>query len=334
MTERLKLLHEWLGAGLGIKDYTLLPASEDASFRRYFRISYAGLSRIIMDAPPEKEDCGPYIDITGRLLECGVTVPEIQARELSLGFLLLDDLGTDLYLQTLTEDNADTLYAQAIGAIIKMQTGARTDGLPPYNETLLLDEMGLFRDWLLDRHLGMEKTSAVARILEDSFSLLKQAALQQPKTFVHRDYHSRNLLVSAAQNPGIIDFQDAVSGPVSYDLVSLLKDCYIKWPRQKIKFWAQAYYRQARELSVFDTSEKEFLRWFDLMGVQRHLKASGIFARLCHRDGKTEFLNDIPRTLSYILDLEQEYPQLQALIGLIRDRVLPALEEDSRTCVQ
>ncbi|MFQ5659688.1 MAG: aminoglycoside phosphotransferase family protein [Gammaproteobacteria bacterium] len=332
MTERLKLLHEWLDRELGLTGYTLAPASEDASFRRYFRVSRAAESMIVMDAPPDKEDCRPYIEITGRLLACRVNVPRIRACDPDRGFLLLDDLGTKLYLYSLTEDSSDRLYADAVKALLQIQAKASVDGLRGYDATLLQEEMTLFRDWLLEQHLQLNNTWQ--KLLDESFALLEQAALEQPQVFVHRDYHSRNLLVTEQHNPGIVDFQDALKGPLTYDAVSLFKDCYIKWPRSQVIKRALDYRRQACAYLGIDVSEQQFLRWFDLMGVQRQLKASGIFTRLCHRDGKAGFLQDIPRTLSYILELEGEYPELRPLIALLREHVLPGLEHTHIPCAQ
>ena len=306
--------------------FTLAPASVDASFRRYFRISWEQQTAIVMDAPPDREDCTPFLDITARLLACEVNVPAVRARNLPAGFLLLDDLGSQLYLDTLTAETADQLYADAIDALLRIQGRAEVHGLPSYDEQLLRQEMSLFRDWLVGRHLQINIDPAMQKMLDDIFLVSINSALEQPQVFVHRDYHSRNLLVTNHANPGILDYQDAVCGPVTYDLVSLLKDCYIKWPREKILDWVQSFRSRGRKLEMAPASPEQFLRWFDLMGVQRHLKASGIFARLLHRDTKTGFIQDIPRTLSYILDLEELYPELLPLAGFIRQRVLPELE--------
>ena len=330
MPARLTQIHHWIRHALGITEYTLAPASMDASFRRYFRLGYNGESRIVMDAPPEQESCEAYIDVAMRLQAAGVHVPAILEQDLDQGFLLLADLGTDLYLDALTEDSADRLYDDALRALADIQTRADKNGLPPYDERLLLQEMMLFPDWLLSRHLHIKLTAKQQDGLQRVFAYLIDNALEQSRVFVHRDYHSRNLMVCPGHNPGIVDFQDAVAGPVTYDLVSLLKDCYIKWPRQLVNDWASGYYRTIKLPAA--VTEATFLRWFDLMGVQRQLKASGIFARLYHRDQKPGFLKDIPRTLSYILDLGQEHTELQFLIDLIENRVMPALEEANQTC--
>ena len=321
---RIELMHGWLQQDLGYSDYSLMTASADASFRRYFRLQTNGQSFIIMDAPPEEEDCRPYIDIASRLFGGGLNVPEVLAKDLEKGFLLLTDLGESLYLDHLSDANADSLYSDALNALFLMQEAVSPDGLPDYDDKLLQNEMNLFQDWLLERHLGQSPSQQELNALRETSQLLLNNALQQPRVFVHRDYHSRNLILSATNNPGILDFQDAVQGPVSYDLVSLLKDCYIKWPPGKIYSWVDQFYG---ELKNKPFTRKTFVTWFDLMGVQRHLKASGIFARLCHRDGKKGYLKDIPRTLSYIIDLEDNYPELGPLADLISRRVLPALEK-------
>jgi len=330
MPARLKQINDWIRHTLGITEYTLAPASTDASFRRYYRLAYNGETRIVMDAPPEREKCDAYIDIDTRLLAAGVQVPAILGKDLDQGFLLLSDLGTVLYLDALTEGSAEGLYGDALTALADMQTLADKSGLPPYDEKLLLQEMRLFPDWLLGRHLQINLPERQQAGLQRIFDFLIANALEQPRVFVHRDYHSRNLMVCPGRNPGVVDFQDAVDGPFTYDLVSLLKDCYIKWPRKKINDWALGFRRQTHGPATYD--DETFLRWFDLMGVQRHLKVSGIFARLYHRDHKDGFLKDIPRTLSYIVDLGQEYAELNPLVELIEAQVLPALEEANQSC--
>jgi len=329
MSKRLEQLNSWLQDTLGYRDYVINPASEDASFRRYYRLEYDSSSRIVMDAPPEHENCGPFIDIATRLRACGVNAPEIFKADLNLGFILLTDIGHDLYLDVLNDTNAEALYADAVTALVTIQQNIDQTEIPPYNASLLLQEMELFREWLLQKHLCIKLDSKQHNELDKLFSLLTATALEQPKVFVHRDFHSRNLIYCATNNPGIIDFQDAVIGPLTYDLVSLFKDCYIKWPREKINDWAMNFYRR---IDAGGISEKVFLRWFDLMGVQRHLKASGIFARLYHRDNKAGFLRDIPRTLSHILDLEEDYPELNFLIELIKTKMSSDLEKVINKC--
>ncbi len=336
MTKRLQQLHHWLSEVVGSKEYKLESASDDASFRRYFRLTHNDETFIVMDAPPAQEDCNPFINVAKRLLAADINVPRVIEKDLEQGFLLLSDLGDKQYLDELTEENADRLYEDAIKTLCHMQQADKTE-LPLYDEKLLIQEMELFRHWLLEKHIGLELTAETQGVLDDVFKLLANEALTQPKVFVHRDYHSRNLMTCRPDgsggfpgNPGVLDFQDAVCGPFTYDLVSLLKDCYIKWPGQQIQGWANNYYEQLAE-EYPDIDKKQFVRWFDLMGVQRHLKASGIFARLYHRDGKSGYLVDIPRTLSYIVDLNEDYPELQGLIELIRRQVLSSQAMTSMT---
>ncbi len=328
MTKRLQQLHHWLSKIIGSKEYKLESASDDASFRRYFRLTHNDETFIVMDAPPAQEDCNPFINVAKRLLAADINVPRVIEKDLEQGFLLLSDLGDKQYLDELTEENADRLYEEAMQIIFHMQRQTDTTELPPYDEKLLMQEMELFRHWLLEKHIGLELTTETQGVLDDVFKLLTNEALAQPKVFVHRDYHSRNLMICNPDgsggfpgNPGVLDFQDAVCGPFTYDLVSLLKDCYIKWPGRQIQRWVNNYFEQLAE-GYPDVDKKQFVRWFDLMGVQRHLKASGIFARLYHRDGKSGYLVEIPRTLSYIVDLNEDYPELQGLIELIQRHVL------------
>jgi aminoglycoside/choline kinase family phosphotransferase len=308
-------MQTWLRSVLGHDNYQLELASGDASFRRYFRLQVAQETWIVMDAPPDKEDCKPFVEISAALLKLGLHMPEVLQQDLQQGFLLLTDLGQHQYLQVLDESNVERLYGDALGALAIMQ--ARADehyDFPPYDDKLLMTEMYLFRDWLLDRHLGVDLQPQDHDMLEQVFSLLSASAREQPQVPVHRDYHSRNLMVSKEHNPGILDFQDAVLGPVTYDLVSLLRDCYIAWPRQQVEQWVEGYHELALQSGILrEENQAEFLRWFDLMGVQRHLKAAGIFARLHHRDQKPAYLQDIPRTVGYIIEVSSRYPELQAL---------------------
>ncbi|MCB1751466.1 MAG: phosphotransferase [Gammaproteobacteria bacterium] len=318
--ERLAALHSWLSDEVGLHGHAIQAVSGDASFRRYFRVTAADGKRwVAMDAPPEREDCRPFIEIAERLRALGLHVPGIHAVALERGFLLLEDLGSVHYLDILNESTVGRLYGDALAALAVVQACASTSGLPDYDNTLLLREMELFRDWLLGRHLGISLDAAQKRMLEEAFFLLIENALEQPRVCVLRDFHSRNLMVTSSPTPGILDFQDAVNGPVTYDLVSLLKDCYIEWDPGRVREWAVGYYHLAVQSGVLrEEHEAKFPRWFDLMGVQRHLKAAGIFARLYQRDGKPGYLDDIPRTLGYILKLEPEYPELEGLCRLIR----------------
>ena len=333
MTTRIQQLHLWLSEAIKTKDYQLEPASGDASFRCYFRLKFNDETFIVMDAPPEQENCNSFIDVAKRLLAVDINVPRIIKKDLQQGFLLLSDLGDTQYLNELTPTSVDKLYHAAMQELLQIQHQVSPKGLPAYSEDLLLQEMESFRHWLLQEHIGLNLTAETQAMLDETFKLLIAEALSQPKVFVHRDYHSRNLMINGTDEntPGVLDFQDAVEGPFTYDLVSLLKDCYIKWPSQQIRGWVNNYFEAiAEEYPNIDASK--FMRWFDLMGVQRHLKASGIFARLYHRDGKTAYLADIPRTLSYIVDLHDEYPELQGLIELVQSQVMTSIEGANKLC--
>ena len=327
---RLQALCDWLERSLGFTDYRIAPASADASFRRYFRVTRAGLSPlIVMDAPPAREDVGPYLRVATMLQQVGVNAPRVLERSVEDGFLLLSDLGTRLYLTELAQPgHADPLYADAIDALVRIQSrGASTAlQLPPYDEKLLRFEMSLFPDWLLQRHLGLALAPREEALLREAMDALVANALEQPQVFVHRDYHSRNLMVCAGANPGILDFQDAVRGGLTYDLVSLLRDSYIAWPWQRVVGWAMEFRRKAAATGLAcGRDDAEFLRWFDLMGLQRQLKVAGIFARLWHRDGKQGYLADIPRTLQYAVVACARHADFAGLGALIEHRVLPAV---------
>lgn len=327
MSNRLNALTNWLQTHLDILAPELVPVTNDASFRRYFRVRVNGISHIVMDAPPNKEDCTPFIDVAQRLQASGLNAPRIIASDLEQGFLLLTDLGSQLYLSVLDEARVESLYGDALEALIIMQTRTSRNGLPLYDHHLLHQEMNLFTNWLVGQHLNLFLSESQQARLETIFELLSTSALAQPQVFVHRDYHSRNLMVVPHHNPGILDFQDAVQGPVTYDLVSLLRDCYIAWPREQVNRWAKYYYTRMQPLgSLNGISETQFLRGFDWMGIQRHLKASGIFARLYHRDGKTNYLKDIPRTLNYIVEVGADYSELAFLHQFVKQQVLPACQ--------
>jgi aminoglycoside/choline kinase family phosphotransferase len=322
MGERLAHIRQWLHEVIGLDGFEIEPASSDASFRRYFRVRWDGMSRIVMDAPPDREDCSRFVAVARAFAACGLNVPRVLAEERTRGFLLLTDLGTRLYLQELDESSVERLYGDALGALARLQAcGPDSEALlPPYDRKLLMQEMALFRDWFLQRHIGVNLGSRQRARLEECFEVLTLSALQQPVVCVHRDYHSRNLMVTGRHNPGILDFQDAVRGPVTYDLVSLLRDCYIAWPRARVEEWALGYHELALQSGILQKdNEHQFLRWFDLMGVQRHLKAIGIFARLNHRDHKPGYLGDIPRTLGYVYDVAHRYGELQGLVKLLHE---------------
>jgi hypothetical protein len=330
---RLAELQDWLGQIDGLSGSDVTPASTDASFRRYFRVSSEGKSYIAMDAPPPAEDCLPFVRVAGYLEAMNLNAPRIIEADIERGFLLLSDLGEAQYLDRLRadEDDAKQLYGDAIIALLQMQSrgAAYQASLPPYDAELLEFELSLFHDWLCGKHLGIEFTSDDEVRWREIGSLLVRNALDQPQVFVHRDYHSRNLMLTAENNPGILDFQDAVEGPLTYDLVSLLKDCYIRWPGERVNNWAEMFYASLGEDQRTKVDVEQFMRNFELMGVQRHLKAAGIFARLNHRDGKPAYMADIPRTLSYIVELGPRYEELDFLVSLIKERCLPTLEGET-----
>ena len=324
---RLTALTRWVVDTLGFEDADIEPASADASFRRYFRVTRGGETYIVMDAPPEKENVGPFVTVARTMADMGLNVPIVLARDELQGFLLLSDLGTCQYLDELRTDlQTDALYGDALRALVTLQTAddasART--LPPYDRALLLREMELFPEWFLGRHLGIPVGAAERGMLDRLFDALARAALAQPMAFVHRDYHSRNLLVCARDNPGILDFQDAVYGPVTYDAVSLLKDCYIAWPAERVRGWLQAYRGQLLAAGFAAGEEAQFVRGFDLMGLQRHIKVLGIFARLFYRDGKPGYLKDLPRVLDYTRAAAAAYPETAEFAAFVIQHIDPA----------
>lgn len=328
MDKRLVALKSWVGQVLALDEYDIRPASGDASFRRYFRVIAPGVSHVVMDAPPGQEDPRRFVEVARRLLDLGLNVPEVLAQEAEQGFLLLTDLGEQMYLPSLNPGTVERLYGDALGALVVLQGGIFTDSgfLPEYDAALLGRELGIFREWYLGRHLGVQPDADGSEALEQAFAVLIRSALEQPRVWVHRDYHSRNLMVTSRNNPGILDFQDAVRGPVTYDPVSLLRDCYIAWPREQVEDWAKGYFDLACQSGLpAGDDEQQFLRWFDLMGVQRHLKAAGIFARLNHRDGKPGYLPDIPRTLGYVLEVSGRYPELSGLHRLMYTWRIPGV---------
>jgi hypothetical protein len=329
MPQRIEALKIWLASLPMIGDYDFAPASGDASFRRYFRVTSGDRSYIAMDAPPEKEALLPFLQVARSFEAIGLNVPHRYAEDRARGFLLLEDLGSTLYLDRLNPATVERLYGDALGALVTIQACGPREGLPLYDRDLLMREMELFREWLLERELRLTLSGAEHEMLDRTFSALAENALKQPQVCVHRDYHSRNLMVSPSHNPGILDFQDAVIGPVTYDLVSLLRDCYISWPRERVESWARGYFELALQSGVLRAEhEADFLAWFDLIKMQRHLKASEIFARLNRRDGKPGYLGDIPRTLGYILPLAERYPLLIGMERLLRSKVLPALHRE------
>lgn len=282
-----------------------------------------------MDAPPPQEDCRPFVAIAGYLREMGLNAPDVLQADVERGFLLMSDLGQRQYLDELLAHPAvaDELYQDAIDSLSLMQSkGVHFEpDLPVYDESLLRGEATLFHDWLCERHLGLSFSSADEQRWSECCDVLVHNALVQPQAFVHRDYHSRNLMRVAENNPGILDFQDAVYGPFTYDLVSLLRDCYVRWPQDRVRHWALSFYSMLESRTRKEVDSALFLQYFDLMGIHRHLKAAGIFARLLHRDDKPGYMGDVPRTLQYIVDVAGHYPEMHFLAELIAERCLPAL---------
>jgi len=315
--QRLELVHDWLARQFPGRPLSVAPASADASFRRYFRVTFDdGLTRIVMDAPPEHEDCRPFVHVAGLLHEAGVHAPEILAQDLERGLLLLTDLGSITYLDALDASNADGLFRDALDAILKWQLASRPDALPPYDEALLRRELNLFPDWYVARHLGSPLTAPQQEALERIQVLLLQNILAQPKVFVHRDYMPRNLMV-CEHNPGVLDFQDAVYGPVSYDVASLFRDAFISWEEERVLDWAVRYWEKARRAGLpVDADFGAFYRDLEWMGLQRHLKVLGIFARINYRDGKPKYLADTPRFVNYVRQVAARYNQLAPLARL------------------
>jgi aminoglycoside/choline kinase family phosphotransferase len=323
---RLAQLQHWLDGQLSGRAYTLSPASADASFRRYFRIRFTdgSPSLIVMDAPPTQEDCRPWLTVAGLFRTAGVHVPDVLAEDLQQGFLLLSDLGSTTYLAALQQPGCDQmqaahLYADAIGSLIAIQAASRPDVLPEYSEALLRRELMLFPEWYIGHHKKMTLDAKDEATLMSAFDQIIASNLSQPRVFVHRDYHSRNLMqIEDGTNPGIIDFQDAVYGPITYDLVSLLKDAYIRWDEDFALDILARYWETARQLGLPVREDfGDFHRDYEWMGVQRHLKVLGIFARLCHRDGKEAYLQDMPLVMEYLRKACDRYRALGPLLKVI-----------------
>ena len=325
--ESLRL--DWTRQALADPDATIERASNDASFRSYWRARSAGRSWVLMDAPPDKEDIRPWLDVAGRLSRAGVHVPDIQAADAVRGFVLMEDMGDRLLLPELNESTADRLYGDAMRALLHMQLKGDTTGLPAYDEARLVAEMELMPEWLIQRHLGITPECEEWDVIESAFRALETSARAQPQAFVHRDYHSRNLLVTGRDDPGVIDFQDAVRGPVTYDLVSLLRDCYIAWPQPRVEAWVEQYRQQLAGAGIAVPEAAAFLRAFDLMGLQRHIKVLGIFCRLWYRDGKAGYLQDLPLVWQYTRDVGRRHPETAPLVDLVermigdRDLTMP-----------
>ena len=327
MDDRQQQLNAWLSKTLPDANFELTTASADASFRRYFRVHlaspYLGNQTLIaMDAPPPQEDCTPFVKVAKQFLDAGLNVPKVIAQDLTNGFLLLSDLGNDTYLQHLNNETAQMLYFDATSALIKLQLASKSHDLPAYDEALLTREMQLFPDWYVNKHLGQTLNAEQQGWLQQTFTSLNKNILAQGQVTVHRDYHSRNLMVTHENTPGILDFQDAVHGAITYDLVSLLKDAYIQWDEEQIIDMAVRYWEPAKKAGLPVANDfSEFYRDFEWMGAQRHIKVLGIFARLSHRDGKDGYLKDMPLVMHYLRKVCERYVELRPML-----RLLDALE--------
>jgi hypothetical protein len=321
--DRLKALERWLETRIPPGSYALAPASADASFRRYYRVTFPSTSQpsvIAMDAPPEKEDSRPFARVATLMAAAGLHVPAILAQDLEQGFLLLSDLGTRTYLAVLDEKNADPLFRDALDALVKWQRATVPHALPPYDAALLRRELDLFPEWYLARHLGVALAAEDREMLERVFALLIASATAQPQVFVHRDYMPRNLMLSEP-NPGVLDFQDAVVGPIAYDVVSLFRDAFVSWPEERVLDWTIRYWEKARTAGLPVASDfSDFWRDFEWMGLQRHLKVLGIFARINYRDGKPGYLEDTPRFMRYVREVASRYAAFAPLLAFL-DRI-------------
>jgi len=319
--QRQEQLTDWLSGLYPNEKFTIAPASADASFRRYFRATFAdGSTKVVMDAPPQHEDCRPFLHVGGLFEDAGTHVPHVYAQDLEQGFLLLSDLGNTTYLQGFSSGNPGQLYGDATDALIKIQLASRKNELPPYDEALLRRELNLFPEWYIARHLGVTLSEKQQAKLEEVFKRILANNLAQPCVYVHRDYHSRNLMIVGENNPGIIDFQDAVYGPITYDLASLFKDAYIKWEEEEIMDWLIHYWENARTAGLPVRQDfGEFYRDYEMMGVQRHIKVLGIFARLYHRDGKDGYLKDMPLVMDYLRRACERYIDLKPLLVLLQE---------------
>ena len=315
--DRRSQLQHWIETRLHASPLALEPASADASFRRYFRVRAAGASLIVMDAPPGQEDCRPFVRVARLLAAAGVHVPRVIAADLEQGFLLLSDLGTTSYLQALNDGSADKLFGDAIDALLRWQLASRPDVLPPYDAALLTRELQLFPEWYLQRHLGYTLNPAQRRTLAEVFALILENNLAQPAVYVHRDYMPRNLMV-CDPNPGVLDFQDAVYGPITYDIASLFRDAFVSWDEERVLDWTARYWEKARRAGLPVNSDfGRFYRDVEWMGLQRHLKVLGIFARLYYRDGKRGYLEDTARFVGYVRAVAGRYHALKPLLTLL-----------------
>ena len=329
MQTRQNALKEWLQIQLNQTSFTLTPLVQDASFRRYFRLTSEKMTRVVMDAPPDKENIVPFIQVNQTLQTIGVLIPKIHAVDLNQGFILLDDFGDQLFLRSLTPTNQDSLYQSAINTLIQIQRSP-TASIPLFDKAHMLKEISLFHEWFLSAYLGLTLTSAEEQLLLTTFSSLTDRIANQPQVFIHRDYHSRNLML-IEDNPltqlGVIDFQDAMHGPVTYDLASLLKDCYIKLPRSSYENYLTFFYQH--QPFVQDWSLQRLMDEVDFCGLQRHLKVLGIFCRLAHRDNKLNYLRDLPLTMDYTIACLKRHSEFSSLLQFMEKRVLPQFMKTS-----
>ena len=322
-TDRAAARLAWTRASLHDNSLTLESASADASFRSYWRTYFNGRSVIVMDSPPAQEDPRPWLKIGEQLAAAGLHVPKVYDKDLAQGFLLIEDLGTRLYLPTLNDENVDALYGNAMDALFRMQTHMSYNDLPRFDETVLINGLNIMPEWFLGRHLRHTPDSHEQKVLQDAFTLVIKNAMEQPRCFVHRDFHSRNLLIVDHNNPGIIDFQGALAGPMTYDLASLLRDGYIAWKRERVENWVESYRLRLRDANAIgsDIDRAQFLRWFDLTGMHRHIRVLGQFYRLWYRDGKPGYLADVPRVYHYIVSVARSYPELADFVALLERHV-------------
>lgn len=313
----------WARHATGLPSLDLEPASADASFRSYWRGYVDGQPVIVMDSPPEKENPAPWVEIGKRLHDAGLHTPTVMVADLEQGFLLIEDLGTRTFLPELNEGTVDALYGEALDALLRMQMHVNTSGLPAFDHAWQTMEMELMPSWLLEKHLGVSLACGDWDVIENAFSTIMRTIAEQPRAFMHRDYHSRNLLVTEERSPGVIDFQGAMSGPITYDLASLLRDAYIVWDNEQVEGWVEAYRLRLLDARMLDETvdTDRFRRWFDLTGLQRHIKILGLFCRLCYRDGKPGYLADLPRVLRYVLDTARRHADTAPLADLIEAKI-------------
>ncbi|MGB6976589.1 MAG: phosphotransferase [Gammaproteobacteria bacterium] len=326
MIQRTENLQNWLAQQLHDPILGFVALTGDASFRRYFRLTLPNSTLIAVDAPPDKEDSHSFVQVAQAFAQAGLQVPKLLAYDLQQGFLLLSDLGDQLYLPLLNDQTVDVLYQKAIDALFKIQQCPLPQA-PLYGAELLTREMQLGKEWFLQKHLGLQLNQTEEQLLQTTFAALVQSALAQPQVSVHRDYHSRNLMLLQNGEVGILDFQDAVIGAITYDLVSLLRDCYIAWPQTQVERWVLNYQQRALALGLLtENNPQQFAHWFDWMGLQRHLKCLGIFTRKYYRDHAPGYLADVPRVLQYIVAVTQRYPELATFHQFLQTRVLTAFQ--------